>query len=95
MENHKPNPLKVTPMNAIKSKCHECMGHYVDGRVDCGNTACSLYAYMPYAQGEPNNEWTKYSNNRSGLVERMSRILSEEEKDVIRERLARTRNNKK
>ena len=80
------NPMKVTPMNAIKSKCHECMGQFVDGRRDCENTACSLYSYMRYAKKTPDLEWTKYSPSASGFKERVKRELSEEERAVIRER---------
>jgi hypothetical protein len=35
---------------AIKAKCCECSGLYMDGRVDCGICTCPLYPHMPYGQ---------------------------------------------
>jgi hypothetical protein len=51
---------------AILAKCHDCSGHYQDGRVDCGVNVCSLYAYMPYRKLEPSFDWCKYNHKRSG-----------------------------
>jgi len=39
---------RVTPMQAIRAKCYDCMGYYADGRKDCGQTTCPLYRFMPY-----------------------------------------------
>lgn len=86
-----PNPMKVTPKNAMKSKCHECMGHYYDGRIDCENTACSLYSYMPHRKLEPDTTWTQYNPNAVGLKERVSRVLSDEERETIRARFVLAR----
>ena len=38
----------LTRSQAIKAKCCDCMGYYIDGRVDCEMSDCPLYSYMPY-----------------------------------------------
>ena len=38
----------LTRGDAIKAKCCECMGYYIDGREDCLIDNCPLYPYMPY-----------------------------------------------
>lgn len=35
---------------AIKAKCCQCSGLYVDGRSDCGILTCPLYPHMPYGK---------------------------------------------
>lgn len=87
---HKPSPFSPTMKNAILSHCHECMGHYTDGRVDCENVNCQFYSFMPYAQKTANLEWTKYNYRKSGKVIRMKKILSDEEKREIREKLSKS-----
>ncbi len=39
---------KMTPMQAIRAKCYDCMGYYADGRRDCCQIRCPLYRFMPY-----------------------------------------------
>ena len=36
---------KLTPMQAIHSKCYECMGYYVDGKSNCQVPDCPLYQF--------------------------------------------------
>lgn len=57
---------KVTLKNALLKQCHECLGGYRDGRVDCENVRCSLYPFMPYAKLEPDLEWTTINPKRVG-----------------------------
>jgi len=38
----------LTPSEAIKAKCCDCMAGYVDGRVSCELKGCPLWPYMPY-----------------------------------------------
>ena len=38
----------LTPGQAIKAKCADCMGNYADGRQSCVMPGCPLYPYMPY-----------------------------------------------
>jgi len=47
LENHRSN-IRLTQRQAIKAKCYDCMGSYVDGVVDCETKKCSLYPYNPY-----------------------------------------------
>lgn len=39
---------KLTRNQAIKAKCYDCMGYYVDGKCDCKMPDCSLYLFNPY-----------------------------------------------
>lgn len=47
---------RLTQRQAIVAKCCDCMGYYVDGRIDCRMPDCTLYPWMPYkgAKTEPN-----------------------------------------
>ena len=38
----------LTQRKAILAKCADCMGYYVDGKLDCQMPDCSLYPFMPY-----------------------------------------------
>jgi hypothetical protein len=39
---------KLPASSAIRVKCWDCSGHYVDGRQDCRVPWCPLYPWMPY-----------------------------------------------
>lgn len=80
---------KPSMKQAILSKCHSCMCEYADKHQDCGIVKCSLYSWMPYRKLEPDLNWTKYNPLRTGLVERVRKTLSPEEKKAIRERFTR------
>jgi len=41
---------RLSASQAIKAKCYDCMGYFVDGKADCGDPLCPLYPWMPYAQ---------------------------------------------
>jgi hypothetical protein len=60
--------LKVTRKNAIEAQCHECLGHYTDGKQDCGCVRCPLYSFMPYAEKEPVLDWTRFHPRRVGKI---------------------------
>ena len=47
LENHLAGK-RLTAKQAAYAKCYDCMGGFVDGKVDCGVTGCPLYGYMPY-----------------------------------------------
>jgi len=42
----------VTRGQAIRAKCYECMGFYVDGLTNCQIERCPLYPFMPYRHDE-------------------------------------------
>jgi len=44
------NNERLTRNKAIFAKCADCMGFYVDGRVDCKIPLCPLYPFMPYRE---------------------------------------------
>ena len=37
----------LTPRQIIIAKCYDCMGYYIDGRVDCECPLCPCYPFMP------------------------------------------------
>ncbi len=39
---------RLTQRQAILAKCADCVGFYVDGKVDCQMPDCPLYPFMPY-----------------------------------------------
>lgn len=39
---------RLTQRQAIYAKCFDCLGGYIDGKIDCNMPHCSLYAWMPY-----------------------------------------------
>jgi hypothetical protein len=59
---------KPTMKNAILAQCHECMGHYQDGKVDCQQVKCSLYTWMPFRKLEPDHTWVRVHPKRQGKV---------------------------
>lgn len=59
---------KITMKRALELQCHECMGHYSDGKIDCECTSCSLYKWMPYREKEPDFSTFDYNPRRSGKV---------------------------
>jgi hypothetical protein len=42
--------IRLTQRQGILAKCADCMGRYVDGRVDCRVPACPLYPWQPYRE---------------------------------------------
>lgn len=38
----------LTRDQAIKAKCADCSGYYIDGRIDCELRECPLYPFTPY-----------------------------------------------
>lgn len=47
------NTGRISRADAILAKCFECMGCYIDGRIDCEMIDCPLYPYMPYRGRRP------------------------------------------
>lgn len=43
---------RFTMKQMLQAKCYECMGYYLDGKVDCIVRSCPLYSVMPYREGE-------------------------------------------
>lgn len=84
---------KVTRSEAILAMCHQCLGHYSDGKVDCECQRCPLYSFMPYARKEPELEWMQYNHKMVGLVlkEDSKREYTEEQREVLRARLESAR----
>lgn len=39
---------RLTQRQAIHAKCYDCMGFFVDGRMDCKSPQCPLYPWMLY-----------------------------------------------
>lgn len=86
--------LKVTFKNAILSHCKGCVGHYIDGKIDCENVVCEFYTWMPYRKLEPDLTWTMYHPRRKGRILRseiQTQTLSDEQKARLAETLRRVR----
>ena len=41
---------RLTPGQTFRAKCCECMGDFVDGRMDCEIPECPIYPFMPYGK---------------------------------------------
>ena len=54
---------RITRGDAIKAKCYDCMGYYVNGAEDCGVEDCPLYQWMPYRGGGPEADETDEAND--------------------------------
>jgi len=80
---------KVTRKKSILAMCHQCMGHWSDGKVDCDCVKCPLYHWQPYRKKEPDYKWLEYNPTRKGLVtwEETARELSEDAKKELVARL--------
>lgn len=59
---------KLTRKEAIEYQCWECLGFYIDGRIDCENVRCPLYAYMPYRRLQPAFSYENLNPKRKGKV---------------------------
>jgi hypothetical protein len=90
-------PEKPSRVLAMLAKCHDCMGGYYDGIKDCRNHQCPLYSWMPRRAGCPDLTWLEYNPRKKGKVkwEDCGREMTEEEKQVARDRLANIRELKK
>ncbi|MFH1784141.1 MAG: hypothetical protein ABH868_04515 [bacterium] len=69
---------KLTPLQAFKASCYDCMGFYADGKMDCKMPVCSLYPYMPYRA------------EKQKPVKKVS-AMSEEQKTAFAERMKKAR----
>jgi hypothetical protein len=58
----------ITRKLAILHQCHECMGHYQDGKTDCENVRCPLYSFMPYARLQPDLSCFSISPRHVGRI---------------------------
>lgn len=87
---------KPTRSEAIKAKCHDCCGEYIDGKDDCGNPYCPLYSFMPYKKGVPNLEWKLYNHSVKGKVlkSESAREYTDEQRAAAAERLRSARERK-
>jgi len=71
----------------IISKCHDCMGYYLDGVADCGVISCPLYGVVKNQSKQPSSEWESIDPNRCGVhPRREKRILTDEQLAEMRER---------
>ena len=61
--------MGLSRAKAMAHKCHQCMGEYVDGKVDCEIVTCPIYAWMPYRKRKPSLDWenrTPYAVGKRG-----------------------------
>jgi hypothetical protein len=65
---------RLTLRQMILAKCYDCMGYFVDGKVDCNISDCALYPLMPYRKGEKYQLKTISADRRAAL-KKMGRSL--------------------
>jgi hypothetical protein len=89
-------PEKQTRTLAMLAKCHDCMGEYSDGIIDCKNPTCPLYTWMPRKKTDPDLEWLNYNPKMKGKVlwEDCGRELTDEQRKNARDRLKAARERK-
>lgn len=66
---------KLSYYQSILAQCYVCNGRD-EGGIDCNGSSCPLYRFMPY---------------RKDKVKKVKKVLSEKERQEIRERLKRAR----
>jgi hypothetical protein len=60
----------LSARQAVIAKCCDCMGYYVDGRLDCKMPDCSLYPFMPYRENK-----VKLVSSRKLSPERVQKMV--------------------
>lgn len=91
-------PEKPTLKLAVLAMCHECMGHYADGKVDCENYGCPLYFWMPRrTESEIDLTWLNYNPKKKGKIlwADCGRELTAEQRAELAERFKRLRESRK
>lgn len=73
---------RLTLRQAVLAACAECTGRYADGRLDCKIPECPLYPWMVYQKG-------------GVLPRKPHKILTNEERNILTDRLARGKKKKK
>ena len=76
---------KPTRKQAGLAMCHECMGYWADGKVDCETVRCPQYYYQPYRKLEPDLGWMNYNPARQGKVtwEESKRDITDEQREKL------------
>lgn len=84
---------KPTRREVIEAQCWECLGHYSDGKIDCENTKCPIYEYMPYRKLKPDFNVFKYNHRHCGkkLKSETTRKITDEQRKELSERLKKAR----
>jgi hypothetical protein len=55
----------LTPSEAIRAKCADCMNNYADGRIDCEIEECPLWPFMPY---NPSRRHFRQGKSQAGMI---------------------------
>ena len=79
--------MNLTRAVAMKLKCEECMGGYIDGRVSCCIPGCPLFKWMPYRKKFDKDFEKEYPELAKELVRKKKpkKKLSEEHKKALQE----------
>jgi hypothetical protein len=64
---------KLSARQSAIAKCCDCMGYYVDGRMDCKMPDCPLYPFMPYREGEKYKTRTMSEETKKKILQAKSR----------------------
>ena len=78
----------LTPREAIKAWCYDCVGFYDDGKMDCERDDCPLHPYMPYnpnrvkgSKGRPGGNLEGLAKARAARAEQAAEDLDNEADD--------------
>ena len=69
----------LSPQQAIRARCYDCMGFYDDGKVDCESETCPLHPYMPY---NPNRRKIAGIGNPEALAKARAARAEQDTEDI-------------
>lgn len=88
LKRYQETKMPLTPQQAIKAKCCECMSGWHDGRAGCNIPKCALYPYMPYREKVPEHEPKK---RKLKLTEEQRKVISERLQKIRKQQIAARR----
>ena len=74
---------RLTRRQAMLAKCADCMGYYIDGRLDCQMPECALYPFMPYGTFKPDTLKKSSTRRLKALVKAETRALENRAQDSL------------
>ena len=78
---------RLTTRQMVLAKCCDCLGYYIDGKMDCQIPACPLYPLMPYQKNQSYKVKSVSDSQRKKFTQRMKRLSKvsemDEEEEVV------------
>ena len=75
-------------VEAMKAKCAECMGDYIDGRQDCELITCPLYAYNSLRTKLPDLGWRDNGSHKAANRKLAKERLKEARRSTVAQGVA-------